>query len=47
MDVNVAYCLQRIGNIYYGIGNNDSALTSLFSAREILKQLTPVKRTNQ
>jgi Tetratricopeptide repeat len=36
-DVSVAFCLQRLGAIYYGIGNLDKALDTLNSARTLLK----------
>lgn len=36
-DVSVAFCLQRMGAIYYGVGNLDKALVGLYTARDILR----------
>ena len=44
-DVSVAFCLQRTGAIFYGIGNMERALDSLDKARQILKQVAPGKMT--
>jgi hypothetical protein len=44
-DASLAFCLQRLGGIYYGSGNMERALEIFLHAKSILRAVPIQKKT--
>ena len=44
-DINLAFSYQRLGTIYYGVGNYEKAKENLYIARNLIIGIKPGKRT--